>query len=163
MPPMKLTDFLWAGVLSLLPISELRGGIPYAMTVGGAPWWLAFLYCVGMNALAAPIAFIFLNTVHKLFYRWNWYKKLFDRFVERARKKIEGPVEKFGYWGLMIFVAIPLPFTGAWTGALGAWILGMKTRKSMAFVILGVVVAGVIVTAIMALGIKGFDIFIKQA
>jgi uncharacterized membrane protein len=163
MPPMKLTDFLWAGVLSLLPISELRGGIPYAMTVGGAPWWLAYLYCVGMNALAAPIAFVFLNTAHRLLYRLGWYKRIFDRFLERSRGKVAGPVEKYGYWGLMVFVAIPLPLTGAWTGALGAWILGMKTRKSIAYVILGVAVAGVVVTAIMALGIKGFDLFLKRA
>lgn len=160
---MDVKDFLWAGVLSLLPISELRGGIPYAMTVGGAPWWLAFLYCVGMNALAAPIAFLFLNTLHKLFYRFAWYRSLFDRFVERARRKVQRPVEKYGYWGLMVFVAIPFPLTGAWGGALGAWILGMRTRKSILFVALGVVVAGVVVTAIMALGLKGFDIFLKRS
>ncbi len=159
---MDIKHFIWAGFLSLLPISELRGGIPYAMTVGGAPWWLAFVFCVLMNALAAPIALIFLNTVHKLFYRWAWYRKIFDRFLESKRKNVEKTIEKFGYWGLLVFVAIPLPFTGAWTGALGAWMLGLKRRKSIAFIILGVFIAGVIVTAVMALGLKGLDIFIKH-
>lgn len=160
---MDLKDFLWAGVLSLLPISELRGGIPYAMTLGGAPWWLAYAFCVGMNALVAPVAFLFLNTVHRLLYGWGWYRRLFDRIVERARHKMERPVERFGYWGLMIFVAIPFALTGAWTGALGAWILGMRKRKAILFIVLGVLIAGTIVTAIMALGIKGFDIFLKRA
>lgn len=160
---MIIKDFIWAGFLSLLPISELRGGIPYAMTVGQAPWWLAYLYCVGMNALAAPVAFLFLNTFHSLFYRLKWYKNIFDRTVEKARHKVEKNVERFGYWGLAAFVAIPLPVTGAWTGALGAWILGMQKRKAIPVIIIGVAVAGLIVTAIMALGVKGFDLFLKRA
>lgn len=160
---MDIWSFFWAGFLSLLPIAELRGGIPYAMTVGGAPWWLAFLFCVGMNSLAAPAAFIFLNTVHKLLYRWKAYADLFDRLVERARKKVREPVEKYGYWGLLVFVAIPLPFTGAWTGALGAWILGMGTKRAILFIVLGVAIAGAVVTAIMALGISGFDLLLKRA
>jgi uncharacterized membrane protein len=160
---MDFASFVWAGILSVLPISELRGGIPYAMTVGGAPWWLAFLFCTGMNCLIAPIVFLFLNTAHRLLYRWKPYASLFDRLVERARNKVRAGVEKYGYWGLMVFVAIPFPLTGAMTGTLGSWILGMGKRKSILFISLGVVIAGIVVTAIMALGIQGFDIFIKRA
>jgi uncharacterized membrane protein len=160
---MNLESFIWAGFLSLLPIAELRGGIPYAMAAGGAPWWLAYLYCVGVNSLVAPLGLIFLNTLHHILYRWKVYARLFDSLVGRARRRVSGPVEKYGYWGLFTFVAVPLPFTGAWTGVLGSWILGMCRRKSILFIVMGVAVAGIIVTAIMALGIKGLDIFIKRA
>ncbi len=159
---MDFASFLRAGILSILPISELRGGIPYAMTVGGAPWWLAFLFCTGMNCLIAPLAYLFLNTAHRLLYKWKFYAGLFDKLVERARKKVHAGVEKFGYWGLMIFVAIPFPLTGALTGTLGAWILGMGKRKSILFISMGVVIAGIVVTAIMALGLQGFELFIKR-
>lgn len=160
---MLLRDFFWAGFISLLPIAELRGGIPYAMAVAKAPWYLAFPFCVGINALVAPLALLFLGSLHRLFYKLGWYRRLFDRFVDRARQKVKPAVEKFGYWGLLIFVAIPLPFTGAWTGALGAWVLGMGRRKTIVFVGLGVCIAGIIVTSIMALGLRGFDVFVKRA
>jgi uncharacterized membrane protein len=158
---MSIMNYLWAGALSLLPISELRGGIPYAMAVG-APWWLAFLYCTAVNALAGPIALLFLNSVHALLYRVTAYKAFFDRFVERARAKVKEPVDKYGYWGLMVFVAIPFPLTGAWTGALGGWFLGMDRRKTMLFVALGVLVAGVVVTLVATLGIGALSFFLKK-
>jgi uncharacterized membrane protein len=152
---------LWTAFLSILPISELRGGIPFAL-VNGLPWYIALPFAVCVNALAAPVCWIFLSTVHKLFYHFAWYRNLFDRFVERARRKLHGGVEKWGALGVAIFVAIPLPMTGAWTGTLGAWVLGLPKRKTFPAVILGVVVAGIIVTAVMILGIGAFNIFIKQ-
>ena len=160
---MDIWSFVRAGFLSLRPGSELRGGIPYAMTVGGAPWWLAFIYCVAMNALAAPAAFLVLNAVHRFLHRWKPYAGLFDRSVGRVRAKVRQALEKYGYWGLLVFVAMPLPFTGAWVGALVAWILGMRTRRSILFIVIGVAMAGVAVTLIMAMGISGLDALITRA
>jgi uncharacterized membrane protein len=72
-------------------------------------------------------------------------------------------VEKWGWLGIAVFVAVPLPMTGAWTGTLGGWALGLSKRKTMIAVILGVLAAGAIVTAVMALGARTFRIFIKEA
>lgn len=156
---MSVEHFLWAGFLSLLPISELRGGIPYAMITGGFPWWLAFLYCTAVNAAAGPLAYVFLATAHKLLYKAGFYARFFDRFVERARAKVHPQVEKYGMWGLMVFVAVPFPLTGAWTGILGGWILGLERRKVILSTALGVLIAGLIVTAIMVLANGAVTIF----
>jgi uncharacterized membrane protein len=152
---------LWTALLSFLPISELRGGIPFAIA-NGIPWYWAFLFSVTLNALVAPVCWIFLSTLHKLFLRMNWYKNFFDRFVERARDKLKRGVEKWGWLGIAAFVAIPLPVTGAWTGTLGAWVLGIRKRRTLLAVILGVLVAGTIVTAVVLLGAQAFSFFIKK-
>ena len=155
------TILLVTAVLSFMPISELRGAIPFAM-VNNIPWYAAFLFSTAFNALIAPFCWLFLATAHKLLYGIHWYQKFFDRFVERARKKLSGGMEKWGWLGITLFVAIPLPMTGAWTGTLGAWVLGVSKRRTMAAVILGVIIAGIVVTAVMALGIEALNLFIKK-
>jgi len=166
-----METFLKTAILSLLPISELRGGIPYAI-LNNIPWYIAWPFAAAVNALVAPLCWLFLSTVHRLFYGtttngaerkggFSWYRFIFDRFVERAREKLHGGIEKWGALGVALFVAIPLPITGAWTGTLGAWVLGLPKRKTLFAVILGVIVAGAIVTAVMLLGLSAFRIFIK--
>ena len=153
--------YLWTAMLSLLPISELRGGIPYAMA-NGIPWFVAWPFAAAVNALVAPLCWLFLSTIHRLFYgSFAWYIKIFDRFVERAREKLRKDVEKWGALGIAVFVGIPLPITGAWTGTLGAWVLGLSKRKTLFAVILGVIIAGAIVTTVMLLGLSAFHIFVK--
>lgn len=158
---MSFKTLFWTTFFAFLPISELRGAIPFALSQG-MPWYAALLYSVFINALVAPICWIFLSTVHRLLYRWSWYKRTFDAFVERARGKVHQKVEAWGWLGIAAFVAIPLPVTGAWTGTLGAWILGLDRKKTLLSVIIGVIVAGCIVTAVSLLGISAFSIFIKK-
>ena len=161
--------FLWTVFLSLLPISELRGGIPFAMA-HGVPWFVAWPFASAVNALAAPLCWLFLSTVHGLFYGradgrrkgFAWYRALFDRFIAHARAKLERGVARWGALGVTLFVAIPLPVTGAWTGTLGAWVLGLPRRKTLPAVILGVAAAGGIVTAVMLLGIEALGLFVKS-
>lgn len=158
---MDASTIAWAVLLSLLPIAELRGAIPYALA-SGVPVEAAFAICVAANMLVGPVAWLFLSTLHRLLSRWRPYTAAFERIVERARRKVHAAVERWGYWGLAVFVAIPLPFTGAWTGALGAWVLGMEVRKSLAAVAVGVLIAGVVVTLVAFFGIKAFSIFLKS-
>ncbi len=159
---METSTLLVTALLAFLPISELRGAIPYAVA-RGVDLLTAALVGTALNALVPLIAYIFLSTVHKLLYRIAAYKNFFDRFVEKARKKVHEKVEKYGYWGLLVFVAIPLPVTGAWTGTLGAWILGMERKKSILAIVGGVVVAGVIVSIVVGLlGAGARSIFLKS-
>lgn len=158
---MKASTLLVSAILSLTPISELRGAIPYAVAAG-MPLVAAALWCVAWNALAAPLAYLFLATFHKLFYRWEPYRNFFDRFVEKARGKVHASVEKYGYLGLAVFVGVPLPVTGAWTGTLGAWILGMDRKKSILAIVLGVAAAGLIVSLVVGLGVGALSIFVKR-
>jgi len=158
---MTADKLFWSAFLSLTPISELRGAIPFAVA-NGMSLIPAALWCVAWNALAGPIAYLFLSSVHKFLYRWKPYASFFDRFVERARAKVHASVEQYGYWGLVVFVGIPLPLTGAWTGALGAWILGMDRKKSMLAVAAGVLMAGIVVTLVVGLGVGALSLFIKK-
>jgi uncharacterized membrane protein len=170
---------LWTALLSFMPISELRGAIPFAVA-NGIPWYLAYPFAAALNILVAPVCWIFLSTLHKFFYGasplegtppkeggsgglkgFRWYRALFDRFVERARDKLKSGVEKWGWLGIAAFVAIPLPSTGAWTGTLGAWVLGISKRRTMLAVILGVLTAGAIVSAVVILGIGALHFFVK--
>jgi uncharacterized membrane protein len=157
----RITVYFLTVFLSLLPISELRGAIPFAIA-NQVPWYAAFAIAVICNAMVAPICWIFLSTLHRLFLKMNWYKNFFERFIERARNKLHHNVERWGWLGVAVFVAIPLPFTGAWTGAIGAWVLGLSKRRTMPAVMLGVLCAGVIVTLVMLLGIHVLSIFVKE-
>jgi uncharacterized membrane protein len=150
-----------AGFLALAPISELRGAIPYFLAKGGHPL-AVYLYCVGLNALVGPLVFLFLNSVHRLFSKIPLYNKLFDALVERARSKIEEKVKKYEYWGVTIFVAIPLPITGAWTGSLGAWVLDLQPRRTFLHVFYGVCIAGLVVLLVSYFGIEAFSFFTKS-
>ncbi|MFH2002116.1 MAG: small multi-drug export protein [Planctomycetota bacterium] len=147
-------------VLSLLPISELRGGIPYAVANGIHPL-TAYIVCVISNILVIPLTFIFLETVHKVFYRVALYQKLFDKFIARTKKKAQKNVDRWGYWGVMMFVAIPLPVTGAYTGTVAAWLLQLDKKRSYGYLALGVVLAGVIVSIATLTGIGILKLFTK--
>jgi uncharacterized membrane protein len=175
-------NYLWTAFFSILPISELRGGIPFAMA-RGIPWYIAWPYAAAVNALAAPLCWLFLSTAHGFFYGprpsggpergsgktapegpggFRWYRRLFDGFVERARRKLHRGVKRWGALGIALFVAVPLPITGAWTGTLGAWVLGLPRQKTLSAVIAGVAAAGAIVTAVMLLGAGALRLFIKE-
>lgn len=158
---MSITILLTTVFLAFLPISELRGAIPYAVA-RGLPLWQAALLAAFCNALVAPVAYLFLDTAHGLFYRWGFYARLFDRFVERSRAKIHEKVERYGYLGILLFVAVPLPITGAWTGTLGAWILGLSRRRTMLAVAGGVVVSATVVSLIVGLGAGALSLFVKE-
>ncbi len=149
-------------MLTLLPIAELRGGLPYALLEGDYPLYIAYPYCVIVNTMVAPVAYIFLDTAHRLFYRMGFYRRLFDRFVERARRKVISKIDRWGFWGITIFVGIPLPVTGVWTGTLAAWFLGLSRRRTILAVLAGVAISGLIVSTITLLGVEALDLLIKH-
>ena len=147
--------------LSFLPVSELRGAIPFAIA-NHIPWYTAFSVAVFCNAMVAPVCWIFLSTLHRLFLKMAWYKRFFERFIGRARNKLHSSIERWGWLGIAMFVAIPFPLTGAWTGTLGSWVLGLSKRKTMLAVIMGVLTSGIIVITAVQLGIQALTIFIKK-
>ena len=153
--------YIIAGLLSIIPISELRGAIPYALA-NNVPFVAAFILCTVMNLLVAPAVLLFLSTLHELFCRMRWYDRAIDRLLARAQAKVKEKVDRYGYFGVLLFVAIPLPITGAYTGTLGAWVLGLDRKKTVLAVSAGVVVAGIVVTVVASLGIEALSIFVKR-
>ena len=155
-------DIIWSIIWSILPISELRGGIPYAIENDINPF-LAYFICVGANILAFPIVYLFLEFLHPLFLKVGIYQKLFDKFVLKTRKKLDTKIKKYGFWGLMLFVMIPLPVTGAYTGSFAAWLFKIPKKKAFISVVLGVIISGIIVTTIWLFGSEVVkSIFIKE-
>jgi len=126
------------------PISELRGGIPLGISLGLDPLFTFFLAIIANTLIFFPIFFALRLFYDKLLYRIP----LFDKYLDNLRKRGKPKVEKYGFWGLFLFVAIPLPITGAYTGTILVWLLGMDWRKAFPAVGLGVIAAGVVVLLI---------------
>jgi len=155
----------WLGlILSVLPITELRGGLPlvlhYALNNGISVWPVFFLVLF-LNVAVILFIFFFLDFLHAYCMRLPFYARLFGYFVNRARKRAERVRERlpvYGYLALTLFVAVPLPVTGAWTGCLIAWLLGLERRKSILGIALGVCIAG----GLVFLGTLGLLTFLSR-
>ncbi len=156
-----MNDYIYSIILSMMPIFELRGGIPYALANGIHPV-TAYLICCAANILAFPIVYLFIGIFHDLFLKMQWYSNLFEKLVVRTRSKVGDNLEKWGFWGLMVFVMIPLPVTGAYTGSFAAWVFGIEKRKAFLAVSMGVLISGLIVTAIFLSGAELFSFLLKE-
>ena len=133
--------------LSMLPFTELRGSIPLAITMGMAPWW-AFVVAVAGNLVPVLPILLLLTPGQELLTRFfPPLERVFQKILRKTRGKGE-QVKKYGALGLLLFVAVPLPGTGAWTGALLAWLFGLPVFTAFVSIVLGVVLAGVIVTLV---------------
>ncbi len=141
-------------LISMLPIFELRGGIPVAINLFDMNIFLSYGLCVLGNMIPVIPILIFLKKIYKLFSKWKFTKKLFDSFFERTRSKSE-QIEKYKMLGLIAFVAIPLPVTGAWTGSVAAVLFNIELKHSILSILAGVLIAGVIVTLLSVMGFWG--------
>ncbi|MBQ7045787.1 MAG: small multi-drug export protein [Clostridia bacterium] len=137
-----LSDELVVFVVSLLPILELRGGL-VAAAILGVEWYKAFPICVLGNILPIPIVLLFIRQILNWLKKRAMFKKLVDKIEKKAQKNT-AKVLKYKKWGLFLFVAIPLPGTGAWTGALVANFLDMRFKSAFPLILAGVFVAGLI-------------------
>ena len=148
-------------ILSALPFFELRGGIPYGLLQKQNPLTV-FLLAVSSNLLVAPAGFFFLDSVHPLLNKNRFYKRLFEKIAESKKKKASKHIEKYGWMGLALFTAIPLPLTGAYSSTLAAWVLGIERKKAVIAISSGVVVAGILITFIMLTGLEGWFLIKNQ-
>ena len=133
-------------LVSMVPVIELRGALPIGVGMGLSPVLATIISIIG-NLIPIPFLLLFVPKV----FDWLRDKKLTKKFIawlEQKADKHSKTIEKYGYMGLVILVAIPLPGTGAWTGALVASCLNMQKKKSLAAIFLGVLIAGFIVFAI---------------
>jgi uncharacterized membrane protein len=129
---------------TVLPISELRGGIPLGISLGLDPLFTFFIAIIANALIFFPVFFVLRLFYDKLLFRIP----LFNKYLDSLRKSGKPKVDKYGFWGLALFVAVPLPLTGAYTGTILAWLLGMDWRKAFPAIGLGVIVAGVVVLLI---------------
>ena len=149
-----LSNWLVVLTLAAAPISELRGAIPVAIIQFHFPWYYAFLLAVIGNLLPVPFILLSLDTVSRLLSKIGIFKRIFHRLFAHTRQRGK-IIERYERIGLMLFVAIPLPITGAWTGSLAAVLFGLTFKHAFLSIFTGILIAGTIVTCLSLLGWTG--------
>ena len=157
-----MKKYIWVFLIAMLPLIEIRGALPYAV-FWGLPLVPSIIVAVIGNMIPVPFIFLFARKVLE----WGKDKKVIGPFFtwclqkgEKGGRKLEEKAGRGLYWALFLFVGIPLPGTGAWTGTLAASILDMDFKKSVLFVLLGVLLAGAIML-LASLGVFGAIDFLK--
>jgi uncharacterized membrane protein len=145
-------------LLTILPISELRGGIPLGISLGLEPLFVYFA-AVTVNALMFfPIFF----GLHLFYSRLLYRIPLSGRYLDTVRRRGKPIVDRYGFWALILFVAVPLPVTGVYTATALAWLLGLDWRKAFPPVAIGVMIAGAVVLLATLGVIRAFSVFIQS-
>jgi uncharacterized membrane protein len=151
-----IKEILFVAIAGFLPVSELRGAIPLGILVYGMNPFFVFFLSLAVNALVIPVCWFFLKYLSDYLMR-NIY--FFNRFLNwvfsRTREKHTQTFERWGKWGLMIFIAIPLPMTGAWSGVIAAFLFGFDFKDALKYGLLGVLIAGLVVFGV-TLAVPGF-------
>ena len=143
----KLPGEVIVFLISLLPVLELRGGLIAAKLLG-LPVLRAFLICFAGNMLPIPFILLFIRRIFSFLKRFARVEHMIDKLEARSIRKAD-KVVKYRLWGLLLLVAIPLPGTGAWTGALVAALLDIRMKHALPVIAVGVLIAGAIVGALM--------------
>lgn len=141
-------------VVSMLPVFELRGGIPLGINFYGMEWYYAVPIAIAGNMVPVLPILLLLGPLSRLLSRIPLFRRFFEWLFSRTRSR-SAVVERYKAIGLMLFVAIPLPVTGAWTGSVAAFIFNIRVRNAIISVLFGVFIAAVIVTTLSLLGIWG--------
>lgn len=142
----NLPEELVVFIISLMPILELRGGL-VAASLLGVPWHIAFPICVIGNMLPIPFILLFIKKIFKILRKWPLFRTIIPKLEKKAGEK-GSLINKGRFIGLFSFVAIPLPGTGAWMGALAATMLDIRMKRSFPIIFLGVLTAGIIMSVL---------------
>lgn len=142
----KVPEELVAFLISLCPVLECRGGM-IAARLMEIPFVKAFLICYLGNMLPIPFIILFIRKIFEFLRRFKFFSKIVEKLEAKTEKNKE-KVLKYEAWGLLLFVAIPLPGTGGWTGALMAALLDIRMKKSLPIIALGVLIAGFIMSGL---------------
>ena len=145
---MDIHNLISIVLLTLLPTLELRASIPFGILFAKLPPLEVFIVAVVVNILLGLALFLLLDYLVRFFTRVQLIKDIYSRIVARTQSRVEPYVERFGTIGIALFIAIPLPGSGVWTGALAAYLLGMKFKKFVVADIIGVLIAAIVVTAL---------------
>ena len=132
----------------MIPWLESRYVIPYAMIGMNWEWWQAMPIAILGNILPIPFILLFFHHAEKFLRNYKTWSRLMDWLFAKTRKRADAKVKRYKHIALLLFVAVPLPFTGAWTGALIAYLFDLKFTKSIITIFIGIVIAAVIMIAL---------------
>ena len=141
-------DILFTFLISISPFGEARAGIPYG-ELNGLPILLVFVIGLAANLLIFPLFYRAIEFSKKYFSKNEFYKKSVIYLSSRAKSRTKTMIKKYGVWGLMVFVMIPLPVTGAYTGTIAAYLFRISYKKSLIAISIGVTISSIMVTSFM--------------
>lgn len=144
-------------IIAASPIVELRGAVPVAIIGFEMPWYYALLLAIIGNLLPVPLILLFLDAITRWLSKIALFNRLLSWLFERTRRRGR-VIERYKRIGLVLFVAIPLPVTGAWTGSLAAVLFGLKFRYAFLSILIGLIIAGGIVASLSLLGLVWWQI-----
>ncbi|MBN2104834.1 small multi-drug export protein [bacterium] len=152
-----IISIVWLALITLIPTLELRASIPIGIfkMADQLSWPVVVLICIIVNILLGWLIFWVLGPAFSLIRKWHWFDQKVWPVLERTQYKIHPYVEKYGELGVAVFIGIPLPGSGVYTGALGAYLLGVDRKKFTIANVLGVLIAGAAVTLICLLILHG--------
>lgn len=135
------TPWFWIFFTSMIPWWEGRYSIVMAMVHFGWNWWEALPLVIIGNILPIPFILLFFKYIDKWLHNFKFWSRLMDWLFSKTRKRADEKIRRYKYLGLLLFVAVPLPFTGGWTGALIAYLFDLDFYKSLFTIFVGIVVA----------------------
>ncbi len=149
-----MIDFIIAIFWSLSPFGEAKVGIPYGM-LKGVNIYLVFVACFLANVLVFPLMMFFLEEINRYFLRWTFYKKSAIFVARRAKTGSGTKIQRFGFWGLILFVMIPLPGTGVYAGSIATYLFKIDKKKAFWANTIGIFFSSVIVWSATLVSMKG--------
>lgn len=151
-----MSEIIIAILWSISPFGEAKVGIPYAL-INGVNIFLAFIVCFAANVLVFPIMRFFLETVNRYFLKWRFYKKSAIFVARRAKTGAAKNIRKYGFWGLLLFVMMPIPGTGVYAGSIAAYLFGIEVKRAFWANTLGIFLSCVIVWTMTLLTMEGIE------
>jgi uncharacterized membrane protein len=151
-----INDIIIAMLWSISPFGEAKVGIPYAI-LNGVNYYIAFTVCFAANVLVFPIMQYFLNYINRHLLKWRFYKKSAIYVARKAKIGAGKNIQKYGYYGLLLFVMVPIPGTGVYAGTIAAWIFGLEKKKAFIAITIGIFLSCVIVWSITILSLEAID------
>lgn len=151
-----LEEIIHTFLISISPLGEARVGIPYGILQGLNPY-LAFTVGLIGNLLVYPLMMLLIDTFNAKLWKYKQYKVQSVKLMRRTKKGIGDNIQKYGFWGLMIFVMIPLPFTGAYSGVIAAVIFKIDRKKAFLAISIGVLIACLLIAFGSYFGKMGLD------
>ena len=147
--------------MTLLPFLELRASIPYGILFLKENWAYVFMICTITNILLGIILYPLIGKIIFIMTRIKFIDKIYQYYIVKTQKKVRKYVNRYGEFGIALFIGIPLPGSGVYSGSLGGYLIGLGYKKFIIANVLGVLVAGIIVTIVVLTGSNALEFFIK--
>lgn len=154
-----LGKLLLSFLISISPLGEMKAGLPLAILKYGLNPWVAFLFCLAGNLLIFPLVDYLMTTFGPMVFKSRKTKERALKFRLHTKKRTNGLMQKYGFWGLMVFVMIPLPGTGAYLGTIASYAFDIDKTKAFKAISLGVIGSGIIMQIVTILTQKGIELF----